>query len=107
MSRGRSSAGGAVAYAVVAAPWGPIHVAATERGLVALELLTPTEVFLARLERRFPDGVLRNTASGPATLLLRRVADALQGYFRGSVRDLDLPVDLEGLSEWDRRVLRA
>jgi hypothetical protein len=43
---------GRVFALAVAAPWGPVHVAATERGVVAVELMTTREAFADRLERR-------------------------------------------------------
>ena len=42
-----------IAAAAEEAPWGPIHIAATERGLAALELMTTREAFEAGLERRY------------------------------------------------------
>ncbi|HSO30174.1 MAG TPA: MGMT family protein [Candidatus Sulfomarinibacteraceae bacterium] len=38
--------------ATLAAPWGPIHVAASDRGIVAVELLTTREAFADGLQRR-------------------------------------------------------
>jgi hypothetical protein len=39
--------------AAVDAPWGPVHVAAGDRGLVACESMTPYGPFVEGLERRF------------------------------------------------------
>ena len=101
-----SASGAPVAafYTLVPAPWGPIHVAATDRALVALEILTPTDSFLARLERRLgvaPQPVRDGRSNG----ILREAVTALGDYLDGSVRGLDLAVELVGLSDWDRRVL--
>src|SRR3954469_25388640 len=41
-----------VAVATVAAPWGVLHIAASGRGLLALEHLASDEDFFAGLERR-------------------------------------------------------
>ena len=40
-----------VLFTTVAAPWGPIHLAASDRGIVALEVLTIRDAFLAGLAR--------------------------------------------------------
>ena len=101
-----SASGAPVAafYTLVPAPWGPIHVAATDRALVALEILTPTDSFLARLERRLgvaPQPIRDGRSNG----LLREAVTALGDYLDGSVRGLEFVVELVGLSDWDRRVL--
>jgi methylated-DNA-[protein]-cysteine S-methyltransferase len=96
------------AYAVVPAPWGPIHVAATARGVTAIELLAPTDRFVASLESRRhlhvePAGV----AHGPARELVQRAAAAVEGYLGGSPRPFDLAVDFGPRPAWDRAVLDA
>lgn len=94
-------------FTLVPAPWGPVHVAATDTGLVAVELLTPTDLFVARLERRLRAEVLpRRRATGlPASGLVDRAATDVAAYFAGSRRTFDLPLDLAGSPDWDRLVL--
>jgi methylated-DNA-[protein]-cysteine S-methyltransferase len=98
------ASGTSVVYTLVPAPWGPIHLAATDRALVALEVFSPTDSFLARLERRL-GRTARPTGDATGNGFLHDAAQALRGYLDGSLRSLDFPVDLNGLSEWDRRVL--
>jgi methylated-DNA-[protein]-cysteine S-methyltransferase len=100
-------------YRLVPAPWGPIHIAATDAGLVALELLSSTEAFVARLERRLgvapepANAGARDAGAGSARELLATAAGELARYLDGSARGIELPVDLTGLADWDRRVLGA
>lgn len=97
-------------YAVAPGPWGPIHVAARGDAIVAIELLTPTPSFVASLERRLKRPVI--AASDPRTVapsttrgLLERAWAELAEYLGGRRRTLALPIDLVGLSPWDRLVL--
>ena len=97
-----------LAYTLVPAPWGDVHVAAGPAGLVAIELLTPTSAFL--------DSVARRTGTTPEPLgpaiapevreLLERTAEAIAALLAGRPSDLSaLPIDLHVGSAWDRRVL--
>jgi methylated-DNA-[protein]-cysteine S-methyltransferase len=88
--------------AVVTAPWGPIHLAVSDRGVVAVETLTPLELFVAGLERRFS----RDIDGGPGGLLDDAVAQ-LEEYLRGDRRVFTLPIDLADRPAWDRMVLAA
>lgn len=94
------------------APWGPVRVAASERGVVAIEQLVTEEEFQARLERRFGTAASRPGASDPdgpaAAAQLEAALAALGAFFDGDLGALEgLAVDLAGRSEWDRRVLGA
>ena len=88
-------------------PFGPIHLAASERGIVAIDLLAPPEVFAAELERRFgqpPVVVDARSAMG----MLRRGLDALAGHLAGRPGAFDdVPLDLSDRPAWDRSVLDA
>jgi methylated-DNA-[protein]-cysteine S-methyltransferase len=86
----------------VAAPWGQIHVAVSDRGIVALDTLTPFEVFVAGLERRFHRDV-EHEASG----LLVEATGQVEAYLRGDRRRFTLPIDLGDRPAWDRLVLAA
>ena len=96
--------------AVLATPVGPLHAAATDEGIVGLELRTTEEAFAVSVGARTRRPIL--PAADPAApagarahlaALERQVGEHLAG-----ARDaFDLPVVLEGLSEWDRRVLEG
>jgi methylated-DNA-[protein]-cysteine S-methyltransferase len=96
----------AVVFTLLDAPWGPIHLAATDAGVVALELLTPTDRFVARLEGRLHAEVLplRRAAGSGATAVIDRAAAEVEGYLGGTRRMFQLPVDLTASPEWDRLV---
>jgi O-6-methylguanine DNA methyltransferase len=98
------------------APWGPIRLAATERGLTAADQLVSAEAFVARLDRRFGgSGVsLADAASARddgvrrAAGRLREAITAFEAFLAGDLRALArLPVDLEDRAGWDRLVLGA
>jgi methylated-DNA-[protein]-cysteine S-methyltransferase len=91
-----------VTMATVAAPWGPIHLAATEVGVVALENLMPREAFVGRLERRLH----REVVTGPHPILDAAVTQVAE-YLDGRRRVFELPIDLEDRPAWDRAVLEA
>ena len=103
---------GSIVIATVAAPWGPIRLAATNRGLVAVDQLTTAEAFEERLVRRFgsaplasADGAARNA---PAARHLREAVVAFEVFLAGELGALsDLAIDLEDRPAWDRLVLRA
>jgi methylated-DNA-[protein]-cysteine S-methyltransferase len=103
--RSRSS----VTFRLVDGPWGPIHLAASEVSLVALELLTTTEMFLARLERRTRGRPMADGVDSPAGTVLDHAERKIEAFFEGSRTDggVDVPVELVGLADWDRRVLTA
>ncbi|MFZ5853953.1 MAG: methylated-DNA--[protein]-cysteine S-methyltransferase [Chloroflexota bacterium] len=102
--------GAPVAVAILPGPWGPVHLAARETpagaALVAIELLTPTDLFGTSLGRRL-GGRPVPASDAPAIVrrLLERARDELAEYFDGRRRSFDLPLDLGGLSAWDRLVL--
>ncbi len=90
--------------AVIAAPWGPVHVAATERGVVAVESLATTEGFVERLSARL-HGPVASTGPPDARRLADRAADQLTAYFAGRRKVFDLPLHLDARPAWDRAVL--
>jgi methylated-DNA-[protein]-cysteine S-methyltransferase len=94
-----------LAYAVIAAPWGPIHIAATARGVSAIELFTPTERFVASLESRLRRPVEpARAASGAPRHMVDGAAEQVEAYLRGSRRAFDLPVDPGPRPAWDAAV---
>jgi O-6-methylguanine DNA methyltransferase len=91
-----------IRIAAVAAPWGPIHVAVSERGVVALETLTPRDVFVELLEKRFRGDVGEGRSD-----LLDEVVAQLEEYLNGGRRAFTLPIDLADRPAWDQAVLAA
>jgi methylated-DNA-[protein]-cysteine S-methyltransferase len=95
-------------HAVYAAPWGPVHLAASERGLAAVSLRQPEDAFLADVARRLGGRVVAmDDDAAPASwrATIGRTVDELDEYFAGRRTSFDLPVDLAGMSAWDRAVL--
>lgn len=95
----------------VAADWGPIRLAATARGLVAVEQLSSVEDFEAQLIRRFggaPIDLRAAAPDDPAAGHLRAARSALDAFLAGDLGALDeLAVDLADRPAWDRLVLEA
>jgi methylated-DNA-[protein]-cysteine S-methyltransferase len=91
-----------VSVAAVAAPWGPVHIAATSTGVVALEILAPRDDFVARLQRR----LRREVGSDPNPSLDAAVAQ-VEEFLAGRRRAFDVPIDLADRPAWDRMVLAA
>ena len=99
-----------VVMSIVEAPWGPVRIAATAVGVVALEALSPPDTFLARLERRglWPAVPAEAAAGGRARDLAILAAAQIARHLRGERADLaTLPVDLHDRPAWDRLVLGA
>jgi methylated-DNA-[protein]-cysteine S-methyltransferase len=88
--------------AAVAAPWGPVHLAATPTGVVALEILAPRDAFIDRLERR-----LRHEVGSAPNRVLDSAVSQVEEFLDGRRRVFDLPLDLEDRPEWDRMVFAA
>ena len=88
--------------AAVDAPWGPIHLAATDRGVVALETLAPRELFADRLALRLRSEI----ATGSHEILDAAVAQ-VEAFVDGRRRSFDLPLDLDDRPAWDRAVFAA
>ena len=100
-----------IVSATVAAPWGPIRLAATSRGLAALDQLVSSDAFVERLERRFgtsPSDVDHSPRESPARAHLRTAVDALERFLGGELDALDgVTTDLGDRAVWDQLVLRA
>jgi methylated-DNA-[protein]-cysteine S-methyltransferase len=90
------------AIAAVAATWGPVHVAATSTGVVALEILAPREDFVDRLQRR-----LRREVGNDPNPILDAAVVQVDEFLDGRRRAFDLPIDLADRPAWDRTVLGA
>jgi len=84
-------------------PFGTMHLAATERGLARLSWLEPGPGrFERELARRFPG---RPVVRDPAALA--EAERQLREYFAGRRTRFELPVDLEAVGPFERRVLEA
>jgi methylated-DNA-[protein]-cysteine S-methyltransferase len=98
----------AFACAVEAAStWGPVRVAATGRGVVAVELLSTPEGFEAGLARR--GIVIAPDRAGAGACTLGSEAAALIGKaLGGEPAGLEtVPIDIDDRPAWDRLVLGA
>ena len=100
-----------IVTASVAAPWGPIRLAATSDGLVAVEQLTTAGEFEDRLSRRFGKQAFPANDAGadpPAIAQHTGRVAAFERYLGGDLTALvDLPLDLGDRPGWDRAVLGA
>lgn len=95
----------------IAAPWGPVHLAASDRGVVAVEMATTREAFVAGLERRGRGAPrwVEEPAAGPAVRHLAAAGAAVAAGLRGDPAaarlSAALEVDLDDRPAWDRAVL--
>jgi len=94
----------------IAGPWGPVHIAATERGVVAVEWLTTEATFDTALARRLGAPVVNAgdvDDDDPRRAWLDAGAAALARMLGGRPASGDIPFDLADRPAWDRRVLDA
>jgi methylated-DNA-[protein]-cysteine S-methyltransferase len=94
----------------IAGPDGPIHLAATERGIVAIEQATAVDAFVALLAMRLhrPVGPEREAAQDdPRRILLDRAARILTDLLAGRPSSATVPLDLADRPQWDQTVLLA
>jgi methylated-DNA-[protein]-cysteine S-methyltransferase len=95
---------------VVAGPWGPLHLAATERGIVAAESMTTDEAFRATVARRLRGPVADEDAiptGDPRRTLLDAASAAIADLTAGHAPHDVVPVDLDDRPRWDQAVLAA
>ena len=91
-------------------PWGPLQVAATARGIVAVEWLTTEAAFEAALARRLRapvEAATGATAADPRRTHLAAATAALEALLAGRAGAQALRFDLADRPAWDRRVLEA
>ncbi len=94
-----------VAARTLAGPFGPYHVAATERGIVAAEWLTTEAAFLQRTRARLAGRVMDQ---GAAAARLEGALPVLEALLHGEPADSSaIEVDLADRPAWDQRVLGA
>ncbi len=98
----RSAGGESLTYArLPASPLGPVFVAFSRQGLVALDF--------GISERRFLDRLRHETglAARPDDREARPALDQIREYLQGSRRRFALPLDLSRRTQFQRRVLEA
>jgi methylated-DNA-[protein]-cysteine S-methyltransferase len=95
----------------IAGPWGPLHLAATTRGIVAVESATTDDAFATAVARRLHGSVMPEryvAADDPRRIHLDRAAAAIADLVDGRPPGGTLPpIDLADRPDWDRRVLGA
>ena len=90
--------------------WGPVFVAATEKGVVAIEWLTTEEAFEASLVRRLGGSVAMAgapTPKGDRERHLRTAVNWIEAFLSGRPAKERPPLDLADRPAWDRHVLGA
>src|SRR4051794_363525 len=94
-----------VVLAVVDAPWGPINLAATDAGVVALEALSDPDDFCRRVTTRRGEALAPSRGARPAAEHVARASDAVRTLLDGMAPDVGgLPLDLEGARPFDAAV---
>jgi len=92
----------------LAGPWGPVHVAATDRGVVAIEWLMTETAFDEALVRRLGGRVVAATTGRSFGRRERHLAGgvkAVEQFLAGRHSKSDVTLDLVDRPAWDRRVL--
>ena len=97
--------------AVLATPVGPLHAAAIDEGIIGLELRTTDEAFAASVGTRGHDAPCcpspTRDASPAARAHLAELEREIGEHLAGTRDAFDLPVVLEGVGDWDQRVLEG
>jgi len=97
-------------WVAIDGPDGPLHVAATARGVVAVEQLTTDEAFTDSLRRRgkAPVDVAADVVPrDPRRARLEAGVAALEAFADGRPGGRRPPLDLGDRPDWDQRVLTA
>lgn len=91
-----------VAYAGVDSPFGPVLLAATERGVVRLNLpVYDPDDFLARISAEISPAILESPAR------LDPARRELEAYFEGKLRRFSVPLDWRLIHGFQDKVLKA
>jgi methylated-DNA-[protein]-cysteine S-methyltransferase len=91
-----------VAYASIDSPFGPVVLAATDRGVVRLNLPAyDADEFLARISTEISPAILESPAR------LDPVRRQLDEYFEGRLKRFTVPLDWQLIHGFQERVLRA
>jgi methylated-DNA-[protein]-cysteine S-methyltransferase len=97
-------------WVAVDGPSGPLHIAATARGIVAVEQLTTDQAFVDSLRRRGKGPVEPAADVAPDDPRRRRLdagIAALEMFVAGRPARNRPLLDLDDRPDWDRRVLTA
>jgi O-6-methylguanine DNA methyltransferase len=95
-------------YRSIPGPWGPFYVAATERGVVAVDWLTSEDAFRARLTRRLGASISpadEVEADDARRRHLDVAVEALEALLGGHPAQEAVAFDLADRPAWDRDVL--
>lgn len=90
----RQGSGLAISYAIFSSRFGPILIAATDKGLCSLELGDRKDDLRQRLGKEFPQATIsesKQSTDGPLAVW----EAALQNYLQGQPIPLNLPLDLQ------------
>jgi methylated-DNA-[protein]-cysteine S-methyltransferase len=102
----REVGAGPLALAVLESTLGPVHVAASAAGIHGLELRTTSDAFAASVARRTGRATQPLAEADPAArAIVHRLEVELAEHVAGRRHAFSVPVILEGVSAWDRRVL--
>jgi len=87
-------------------PWGPIHVAVSPRGVVAVAWLTTADSVEAEVTRRLHGTVasIADRPDGPASARVAAAIEAIEAALAGRPYP-PIPIDLHDRPAWDRLVL--
>jgi methylated-DNA-[protein]-cysteine S-methyltransferase len=97
-----------IVWSSMPGPWGPFHLAATGRGIVAVDWLTTETAFMTRLRRRL-GGSMVSVGDGPASVRahdhLAAAVTALEALLAGRASPSGLRFDIGDRPRWDQDVL--
>jgi O-6-methylguanine DNA methyltransferase len=94
----------------VAGRWGPVFVAASDRGVVAIEWLTTEEAFETSVVRRLGGPVARAgtvRTRGNEEKHLKHAVTWIEAFLSGRPAKDHPPIDLADRPSWDQHVLGA
>jgi methylated-DNA-[protein]-cysteine S-methyltransferase len=86
---------------LTATPFGPIYIAASDEGIVALGFDDSEQAFLTRMSKRYRTSIKRSKTR------LARILAQLKEYFAGKRDSFELALDLQSLTPFQRSVLSA
>jgi O-6-methylguanine DNA methyltransferase len=94
----------------LAGRWGPVFIAATDRGVVAIEWLTTEQAFDAHVARRLGGSVVQAGTVRSKVQREKHLANAVkwvEAFLSGRPAQNHPSIDLADRPTWDQRVLEA